>query len=168
MARKVFRRSVTTTSTSVSDLGEVGDERFEGGKYYRLVYTAAAQVDDGFLAWATADSSWASYQVVAATNTVPVAGVNDTGASIAASTYFWAMERGPLLVAAYDSDVETGQLGGSLTANTGLALNTDEGVVDAASTDVWNIARVGVANAAIDSTDGGYIWFQPSPLSLNS
>lgn len=168
MSRKVFRQGVTATSTTLSDVGEVGDERFTGGKKYRLVYTAATQIDDGFVAWATADSAWASYQVVAAVNTLPIAGVNDTGASIAASTYFWAMVEGPLLVAAYESAVETGQCGGSLTANTGLALNTDEGVVDAASTDVWNIARVGVSNAAIDSTDGGYIWFQPSPLSLNS
>jgi len=168
MSRKVFRRSVTTTSTALADLGEVGDERLEGGKHYRLVYTAASQKDDVFLALASADSSFASFQVVAATNTVPVFGVNDTGASIAASTYFWALVKGPKLISAYDSDVETGQLGGSLTANTALALNTDEGVVDAASTDVWNIARVGVANTAINSTDAGYIWFEPAPLALNS
>lgn len=105
MARKVFRRSVTTTSTTLSDLGEIGDRRVEGAKTYRLVYTVATQAAKALLALDSADASLSSFQVqVQPSQYEPMWGVNDTGASIAGSTYFWSLVEGPYVV---DSTVLT-------------------------------------------------------------
>jgi hypothetical protein len=96
MSRKAFRRGVTTTSTTLSDLGEIGDKRFEDGKTYRLVYAATTQADDAFLVLDSADAAISSYQVqVAGNSTELVFGVNATGASLASGTYFWAQVEGP-------------------------------------------------------------------------
>lgn len=98
MSRKVFRRGVTTTSTTLSDIGEVGDERTIGPKRYRLVYTVATQAAKAILALDSTDAALASFQVqVAPASTSPVFGVNDTGATVAGSTYLWALVEGPFV-----------------------------------------------------------------------
>lgn len=96
MSRKVFRRGVTDTSTTLSDLGEIGDKRFEDGKTYRLVYCATTQANDAILYLDSVDTSLASYQVqVAVTDEDYPFCVNDTGATIASGTYFWGQAEGP-------------------------------------------------------------------------
>ena len=96
MSRKAFRRGVTTTSTAVTDLGEVGDKRFVDGKTYRLVYTATTQAAQALLHLDSADASLASYQVqVCAASTDSVFCVNATGAALASGTYFWGQVEGP-------------------------------------------------------------------------
>lgn len=96
MSRKAFRRGVTTTSTTLRDLGEVGDKRFEDGKTYRLVYCATTQANQALLFLDSVDASMASYTVqVAAASTNPVFCVNATGASLASGTYFWGQVEGP-------------------------------------------------------------------------
>ena len=99
MSRKVFRRGVTDTSTTLSDLGEIGDKRFEDGKTYRLVYAATTQIAKAILALDSTDASLASYtvQAVPASNAT-VYGVNDTGGTLASGTYFWCMAEGPYVV----------------------------------------------------------------------
>ena len=96
MARKVFRRSVTETSTALSNLGEIGDRRFEDGKTYRLVYAATTQAAKALLVLDSTDASLASYTVQAApASEATVYGVNDTGGVLASGTYFWCMVEGP-------------------------------------------------------------------------
>ena len=96
MSRKAFRRGATTTSTTLSDLGEIGDKRFEDGKTYRLVYAATTQANQALLYLDSADASLASYQVQAVdASTDAVWCVNATGASLASGTYFWGQVEGP-------------------------------------------------------------------------
>lgn len=96
MSRKAFRRSVTETSTALSDLGEIGDERFEDGKTYRLVYAATTQAAKSLLCLDSADATLVSYTVQAApASNATVFGVNDTGGALASGTYFWCMVEGP-------------------------------------------------------------------------
>ena len=99
MSRKVFRRAVTETSTTLSDLGEIGDYRREGAKAYRLVYAATTQASKALLCLDSTDTALASYTVQAApASTAPVYGVNNTGATLASGTYFWCMVEGPYVV----------------------------------------------------------------------
>ena len=94
MSRKAFKGGVTDTSTTLTNMGEVGDKRFEDGKTYRLVYCATTQADDAFLVLDSVDAALASYTVQAATaSTQAVFGVNNTG-SLASGTYFWALCEG--------------------------------------------------------------------------
>lgn len=154
MSRKVFRRGVTETDTTLSNLGEIGDVRFEGGKQYRLVYTIASQADKAFLGWATADGNWGSYSVEAGASTKPIVGYNATGASIAATTYFWALQDGSIAVL-------SGDLGGAIGASRYVALSSDETFMDLATASGFGTAIVGVANVAIatDAADGiASIW----------
>jgi hypothetical protein len=96
MAKKVFKTGVTTTSTTLTNMGEIGEERWEGGKKYRLVYTVASKTDKAILALDSTDSALASYTVqYVPASTSPVFGVNDTGGPIPALTYFWCMVEGP-------------------------------------------------------------------------
>ena len=96
MARKAFRRSVTTTSTTLKDLGEIGDRRFEGDKTYRLCYAATTQAAKALLCLDSTDPTLTSYILQAApSHETPVFGVNDTGAALASGTYFWALVEGP-------------------------------------------------------------------------
>ena len=95
MARKAFRRGVGTTSTTLNDLGEIGDKRFVDGKTYRLVYCATTQANDAILYLDSSDTSITSFTVqVAVTDTDYPFCVNDTGATIASGTYFWGQAEG--------------------------------------------------------------------------
>lgn len=148
MGRKVFRRSVTTTSTTLSDLGEIGDKRFEGGKTYRLVYAATTQASKALLALDSTDASLTSYTVQAVpASTTPVFGVNDTGGTLASGTYFWALVEGPFTadstILGTDVDVVT---------ESRLCLNSDKRIasVGTVASD-HNVAEVGVAIVAITS-----------------
>lgn len=123
MGRKAFRRGVTTTSTTLSDLGEIGDERFEGGKNYRLVYTVVSHIAKGIVALDSGDASMTSWRVQVAESTGRTFGVNDTGASIASSTYFWAMVEGPWVA---DSTVLGTDV--TITAEAPIMLNSDHRV----------------------------------------
>ena len=150
MARKVFRRGVTTTSTSVTDLGEVGDYRIEGDKKYRLVYTVATQAAKAILQIDSTDASLASYQVqsVAASSST-VFGVNDTGASIAGSTYFWALVQGPWVADSTVLGTDT-----DLVAEHAIGLNSDKRigkiltVTSDHDTHIWGQAIVAVTSVA--------------------
>jgi len=122
MSRKVFRRAVTETSTTLSNLGEIGDVRVEDGKKYRLVYTGTSQAAKALLALDSGDSALASYLVqVAPASTSPVFGVNDTGASIASLTYFWALVEGP-----YAADSTIIGTDANLSAEQQIGLNSDK------------------------------------------
>jgi len=123
MSRKVFRRSVTTTSTTLKDIGEIGDKRFENGETYRLVYTSASLASGAILTYASATGS-ADYEVQTLTaHTQPVYGWNDTGATVPALSYFWALVEGNI-------SLTSGLLGAALTGATGVALNSAEKYID--------------------------------------
>lgn len=163
MSRKVFRRSVTTTSTTLSDIGEIGDERFEGGKRYRLVYTAVSQAAKAFVALDSGDASLTSWQVqVTPSSTIPTFGVNDTGASIASGTYFWAMVEGPYVV---DSTV----LGSDadITTEAPLMLNSDVRIATliGVATTAYPLPTIGQALVSITSVASSQgsktIYFKP-------
>ena len=99
MARKVFRRGVTVTSTTLADIGEIGDYRTVGDKKYRLVYTSASLASSGVAAVLTLESqqTW-EVRKISVAETEPVWGVNATGASVPALSYLWAMVDGPLTI----------------------------------------------------------------------
>lgn len=154
MSRKVFRRAVTETSTTLSDLGEIGDKRFEDGKTYRLVYTVATQADKAILALDSTDASLASYQVqVVPASDSPVFGLNATGASIAGSTYFWCQVEGPFTA---DSTV-IGNLA-SVDAEKALTLDSDKKIAEisiaTSDHDVPILGQSLVSITSVDSTQG--------------
>jgi len=96
MSRKAFSGGVTTTSTVLSDMGEIGDRRFVGASTYRLVYCATTQTNDAILYLDSADTSITSFTVqVAVTDEDYPFCVNDTGATIASGTYIWGLAEGP-------------------------------------------------------------------------
>lgn len=99
MGRKVFRRGVTTTSTTLADIGEIGDVRLLDGNKYRLVYTSASLASSGVAAVLTLVST-GTYEVrkIAVAETEPVYAVNSTGADVPALSYFFAMTEGPLAI----------------------------------------------------------------------
>jgi hypothetical protein len=151
MSRKVFRRSVTETSTTLSDLGEIGDKRFEDGKTYRLVYTAVSQEDDAILALDSADSALSSYQVqVAPASTSLVFGINATGATIATGSYFWAQVEGYWAAgsAVFDTDAD-------VSAESPLVLNSDIKVGSVLATDLqpFGTSLVSVTSVSTDKDD---------------
>lgn len=99
MGRKVFRRGVTTTSTTLADVGEIGDVRLVDGVSYRLVYTSASLASSGAgLILTLEDQATFEVKAIAVAETQPVYAVNSTGGSVAALSYLWAMTHGPFAI----------------------------------------------------------------------
>ena len=145
MSRKAFKGGVTDTSTTLSNMGEIGDRRFVGGKTYRLVYCATTQAEDAILYLDSVDTDLASYQVQACvTATNPAFGVNDTGATIASGTYFWCQSGGP-----WKGNYTAFSTKASTAAESPLYLDADGKIGSTYSTD--NSASIGQSIAALTS-----------------
>jgi len=134
MAKHLWRRDVTDTSTTASDIGTPGEIRRESdGSIYRLVY-ASASMEDGNVFQLHSTSGSDGYTGGNAWSlSVPVFGVNNTGASVAASAYFFAKIEGIGYV----------NPGEDLTANTlivpstsGLAYNWNSVASDLVASDM--------------------------------
>lgn len=83
------RRAVTETSLTSSDLGKIGSIRVEpNGKIYKLVQTVAGISADGLMCVAAAGGSGLVIVSSAGASASGI-GMNTTGGSLAASTYFW-------------------------------------------------------------------------------
>ena len=154
MSRKAFAGGVTDTSTTLSNMGEVGDKRFVGGKTYRLVYAATTQAAKALLALDSTDAAMASYTVQAMpASSAPFWGINDTGATLASGTYFWSLVEGPFVA---DSTV-IGNLS-AVTTEKHLAIDSDikislMGTVTSNATSPVIGASI-AAITSVDSTQG--------------
>jgi hypothetical protein len=150
MSRKAFRRPVTETSTTLSDIGELGDVRFEDGKHYRLFYTAASIADGNYFTLQTSASGAAGYAVVdaAIASTAPniVMGKNETGGDLAAGSYFWGLQKGPITIS-------SGELGAALGAANFFYLDSAEEYRPVVSTTVWEYPVLGYTSVSM-ATDG--------------
>jgi hypothetical protein len=92
----LYRRDVSVTSLTASDLGTPGDYRTEGAKVYQLVYANVSLSHGAPYQYESATSGTDGYKVGVVHNTTTKAdGVYNAGtASCAASTYFWGQVRG--------------------------------------------------------------------------
>ncbi len=99
----VFRRDVTESSATESDLGTVGELRYEtDGRTYRLVKAGAA-VADGQLVQLDSVSGSTGYTVEGVhLRETPVFGVNQMGQSVAAAGYFFCLVKGTANVRSAD------------------------------------------------------------------
>ncbi len=118
---KIFRRPVTDTSLTASDLGTPGEYRHESdGRMYQLVQ-AGSTVAAGAVLQLDAVSASVGYIVDQAVGSdFPLRGINNSGVSLASSAYFFALVRGSVAAAsiAIGSDV-------TMATNVALQLNSD-------------------------------------------
>ncbi len=94
----IFRRSLSETSTTASDLGTPGEIRADtAGNKYRLVYLAAAATHGQILQY-DYGSGTDGYSVIVnaqSKDITPVAGVqNQAGTNLGTGVYCWAQYRG--------------------------------------------------------------------------
>lgn len=147
MGRKAYRRGITTTSTTLSDLGEIGDFRRVGNKSYKLCYAKASQASKALLMLESTDTTLSSFilqSMVASTDTVY--GANDTGASLATGTYFWALVEGPFVVDSTNVDTDA-----DIAVQAELYLNSDKSRM--CTTIVSTAISLGHSLAAITSVE---------------
>ena len=152
--KSVFRGAITDTSTVAGYLGELGDIRIEGGKKYRLCKTGASVAAATKWLMLDTDSDYHSVKTLAA-HTNMIFAVNDSGASIAADTYFWALVEGPLTIVSEDHTAV------DIAAGTPIMLDTAEKVCVLADGAVAGVElKFGTSIAQIDSEDTGdnVIW----------
>ena len=152
-SKMVFKGAITDTSTVSDTIGELGDLRIEGGKKYRLCKSGATiAAADKWLMLDT-DSDYHSVKPLAAhTNTMFA--VNDSGASLAADTYFWALVEGPLTIVSEDHDQA------DIAAGVPLMLDSEEYVAACADGATAGVQlKFASTIAAINSEDdGNVIW----------
>jgi hypothetical protein len=143
--------AVAQIGTTASDMQQPGALRREtDGKVYRLCKCGATIASVGAAAFVQLDSESGTdgYTVEKLTaSTVPLFGINKTGAAIATGEYFWLQVGGACAV---DSDMTTGNLG----ANAPVYL----GNLGMTSSPVTNQRAIGHTPVAFASTATGIVY----------
>lgn len=148
MPKTIFRRDVTESSTTESDLGNVGELREEtDGRVYRLVQAGASVADGGIV---QLDSVSASTGVIVEpphAELTPIYGANQMGQSVAANGYFFVLVKGTCSVRSADIGSDLSMAAGTPP----VGLNSDNRLESISSVVATNSEQVQIYGQFIES-----------------
>ena len=155
MSNVAYKADLTTTSQTLTDLGEgltVGDIRWESGKQYILAEAGGA-IPDGYVATPdislTETASALVFTVTPADDEVWL--VNNTGAEVASGAYFWGLQKGVGYGYVDTAGTVTGGIAVCVEATSGELMERTDSI------------NCGVALATIAADEKGAIYFHCVP-----